>query len=79
MYSFAAQFCHQSKYNLSAVALSGINKIKIFEDEAIIAEIQLQGSPLCLGFYRFNEKDFLLFSGVEGTIYAVKLKIEETS
>lgn len=35
----------------------------------------MQASPLCLGFYQFNNKDFLLVGGVEGMVYAVKLKI----
>ena len=53
-----------------------MNKVKILKDEGMIAELQMQAAPFCLDFYTFNNKDFILIGGVEGTIYAVKLKID---
>lgn len=75
MYCFSAVYAHKSKYNLSAVGLSGVDKLKIFEKDTQIAEMKFQSTPLCLSFYRFNDKDFLMASGIEGTVYAIKLKI----
>lgn len=41
----------------------------------MVGEIQFQGTPLCINFYRLNDKDFMIASGDEGTIYAFKVKI----
>ena len=57
------------------IGLSGINRIKIIKDESVVAELGMQAAPLALDFYQFNNKDFILVSGVEGTIYVVKLKM----
>jgi hypothetical protein len=58
-----------------AVALTGSNKVKILKDNKIISEMKFQAAPLSIDFYRFNNKDFIIVGGVEGTIYAIKLKI----
>ena len=57
------------------MGLSGVNKVKILRDEAVVAELNMQAGPLCLDFYQFNNKDFMLVSGVEGTVYVVKVKM----
>jgi hypothetical protein len=75
LYCFAAGYAHRSKYNLAAVGLSGVNKVKIIEKEDVVGEIKFQGTPLCLQYYRYNDNDFLFVSGVEGTIYSIKVKI----
>jgi hypothetical protein len=49
---------------LAAVGLSGINKIKVLEKDEVIAEIKFQAAPLCLQFYQFAEKDFIMASGM---------------
>jgi len=59
---------------LIAVGLTGSNKVKILKDKKVATEIQLQAAPLALDFYRHNDRDFLVVGGVEGTIYAIKLK-----
>ncbi len=40
-----------------------------------MADIQFQVAPLALSFYQFNNKDFMVAGGVEGTIYVIKVKI----
>ena len=74
-YCFAASYAHKSKHNLFGVGLSGVNKVKVIKDEAVVAELNMQAGPLCLDFYQFNNKDFMLVSGVEGTVYVVKVKM----
>ena len=39
----------------------------------MVSEIKFQAAPLCLSFYQEKGKDFLLASGIEGTIYAIKI------
>jgi WD40 repeat protein len=63
-YCFAASYAHRSEHNLIAVALTGSNKVKIINNLEVISEIKFQAAPLCLDFYRFNNKDFLIVGGV---------------
>lgn len=62
-YCFTAAYAHSSKYNLSAAGFSGIDKVKVFEGDEFIGEVKFQASPLCLSFYKFNDKDFMIASG----------------
>lgn len=73
-YCFGASFAQKSHKNLIGCVLSGSNKVKILEDKKMVTEIELQAAPLALDFYQYNEKDFMVVGGVEGTIYVVKLK-----
>ena len=74
-YCFSAAFAHKSSYDLYGVALSGVNKVKIYEEKSIISELVFQAAPLSLTFYQFNGKDFMIASGIEGTIYVIKIKM----
>jgi hypothetical protein len=58
-----------------AVALSGSNKVKILKDRKLACTIKFQAAPLTLDFYRFNDHDYLMASGAEGTIYCFKLEL----
>lgn len=73
-YCFSASFAKKSEHNLIGVSLSGSNKVKILKDKRVVAEMKFQAAPLSIDFYRFNNKDFLIVGGVEGTIYAIKIK-----
>lgn len=44
-------------------------------NKELVCTMNFQAAPLCLDFYRFNYKDFLVVGGLEGTIYAIKLKL----
>lgn len=74
-YCLCAAYAHQSKFNLYAAGLTSLNKVKIFEDDKNVADLCFQAAPLALHFYQFNNKDFMVVGGVEGTIYVVKVKI----
>lgn len=74
-YSLCAGYAHQSKYDLYAAGLTSLNKIKVFQSRVNVADIQFQVAPLALSFYQFNNKDFMVAGGVEGTIYVIKVKI----
>jgi hypothetical protein len=41
-----------------------MNKVKLMRDSQVVAEIKMQAAPLCLEFYLFNHKDFMIVSGV---------------
>lgn len=41
----------------------------------MVGDIHFQAAPLALNFYQFNNKDFMVAGGVEGTIYVIKVKI----
>ena len=73
-YCFGASFAQRSHNKLIGCALSGSNKVKVLKDNKTVTQIQLQAAPLTLDFYQYNEKDFMVVGGVEGTIYVVKLK-----
>lgn len=57
-----------------AVALSGVNKVKVFKEREIVCEFSLQAAPLALDFCSLHNKDCLLISGIEGVIYLIKLR-----
>lgn len=74
-YCLSAAYAHKSKYDLYAAGLTSLNKVKIFKGKENVGDIHLQAAPLAIKFYQFNEKDFMVVGGVEGTIYVVKVKI----
>ena len=57
-----------------AVGLTGTNTVKILKDKKLVSTVKLQAAPLAMDFYRFNNKDFLIVGGLEGTIYVLKVK-----
>lgn len=74
-YCFAATYSHRSEHDLIAVGLSGSNSVKILLDNKLVSTMKFQAAPMALDFYRFNQKDFLIVGGMEGTIYSIKVKI----
>ncbi len=59
------------------MALSGSNKVKVLKDKKVVTEIEFQAAPLTIDFYRYQNKDFLIAAGIEGTVYVIKLQWKE--
>ena len=57
------------------IGLTGSNCVKILQNKKLVSTVKLQAAPLSMDFYRFNNKDFLVVGGLEGTIYVIKVKI----
>ena len=74
-YCFTATFAQKSEYDLMAVGLTGSNSVKILRDRKLVSTVKLQAAPLSMDFYRFNNKDFLIVGGLEGTIYVLRVKM----
>ena len=46
------------------MGLAGSNCVKLLLNHNLVCTVQLQAAPLCLDFYRFNNKDFLVVGGL---------------
>jgi hypothetical protein len=61
-----------------AVALSGgANRVKLLRDKKVVGEVKFQAAPFTVDFYQFNNKDFIIVGGAEGTIYCLKCDLQK--
>jgi COMPASS component SWD3 len=74
-YCFTAAFAQRSEHEMMAVGLTGSNTVKVFLHNQVASTIKFQAAPLSLDFYRIHNKDYLVVGGLEGTIYAIRVKV----